>query len=136
MDVEISAVLPPICTASDNFTTTLSMSQPSKQEKSHIVVWSVRQDITVPPLKSVKVTLSISTAQYTMPYTAKIQFQGYGNVWCKNQVRGNLCWYLKASSWLTGGGCYSSDGSDSVCPFSGMFSGVQSIKAVVTIGPA
>jgi hypothetical protein len=135
MTVSVEAGLPEICSVSDSFTASIDVTSSSTQTETHEDSWSVSQTFTVPAETTVKATMTISTAQYNMPYTSWLQFQGYGYTWCNSQVQGHYCWFIPPSYWLNSGGCYSSDGADAICPFSGTFYGLQGVQAQVSIVP-
>jgi len=135
MSVTVSASIPAICSVSDTFTTSISVTDSDTQTKQHSTSWSVSQNFNVPANTAVKATMAINTASFNMPYTSTIRFQGVAYTWCNNQVQGHWCWFPWASDILNFGGCYSTDGMDAICPFAGTFYGLQGIEAVVSIGP-
>jgi hypothetical protein len=134
ISVSVEVSVPDVVKVQDSFSTTVSMSTTNTQTKQHTKSWSVEQDITIPPMTTVKASMVVECIKYTVPYTASIRFTGSGMVWCSSQVNGHYCWFMDPSKVLGPKGCSTTDGKDAVCKVGGSFAGILGVRSTVTVG--
>jgi hypothetical protein len=131
LSVAVEVSIPAVCKVTESFSTTISFSTTNSQTKSSSKTWTVEQDITIPPMTTVKAQMVIERTHFNVPYTAHIRFEGTGMAWCSSQRDGHYCWFPWASNILSPKGCSSSDGKDAICGLSGTFVGVQGVRSTV-----
>jgi hypothetical protein len=134
-DLEVTAGLPGICEARDNFYMRIGLNSTQEQSGSDSQSWGVSEQIGVPANSTVRVDIMISSAQYSADFTMQANFDpdSYGNIWCTDTVNSHYEWFIPPGDFLDGeygAGVTCNTGS---CNITGAFTGLQGISVFVNV---
>jgi len=97
LETTVTAGVPNVATASEKITTTLSLSSTQETTKTTTKSWTGRQDIKVPPKKSVVVEWSIAEKEWDIDWTCDVRVTGYLAIWNEDKVDGHWLWFFPIS---------------------------------------